>query len=230
MLPNGEETEIGEKGINLSGGQKARVSLARAAYSDAEIVLMDDSLSAVDAYVGKTLLDTLLLNGPLADKTRVLVTHALHVLDKTDYIYVMDEGAIVEQGTYAVRCALYLSALSSSLTGMGFAGPNGERPGVLTSYGGVREPREAGGRRRGSRGEEIESSGCEGVDRQRVPGQTAREDNTSVDAGGGAAHGSGVVVCVHEILQLRGRAPYVPAGPAVDHAGAGCTGCVSFLL
>ncbi len=102
MLPNGENTEIGEKGINLSGGQKARVSLARAAYSDAEIVLMDDSLSAVDSYVGKKLLDNCLLNGPLSAKTRVLVTHALHVLDKTDYIYVMDEGTVVEQGTYAV--------------------------------------------------------------------------------------------------------------------------------
>ncbi|KAI0659143.1 multidrug resistance-associated ABC transporter [Cubamyces menziesii] len=100
MLPNGEETEIGEKGINLSGGQKARVSLARAAYSGADIVLMDDSLSAVDAYVGKKLLDNCLLHGPLADKTRVLVTHALHVLDKVDYVYVMDEGVIVEQGTY----------------------------------------------------------------------------------------------------------------------------------
>lgn len=100
MLPNGDETEIGEKGINLSGGQKARVSLARAAFSGADIVLMDDSLSAVDAYVGKQLLDRCLLNGPLADKTRVLVTHALHVLDKTDYVYVMDEGVIVEQGTY----------------------------------------------------------------------------------------------------------------------------------
>ncbi|RDX54457.1 multidrug resistance-associated ABC transporter [Lentinus brumalis] len=101
MLPNGEETEIGEKGINLSGGQKARVSLARAAYSGADIVLMDDSLSAVDSHVGKKLLDGCLLHGPLANKTRVLVTHALHVLDKTDYIYVMDEGRIVEQGTYA---------------------------------------------------------------------------------------------------------------------------------
>ncbi|KAI0777639.1 multidrug resistance-associated ABC transporter [Trametes elegans] len=100
MLPNGEETEIGEKGINLSGGQKARVSLARAAYSRADIVLMDDSLSAVDAYVGKQLLERCLLNGPLADRTRVLVTHALHVLDKTDYIYVMDEGVVVEQGTF----------------------------------------------------------------------------------------------------------------------------------
>ncbi|KAI0071668.1 multidrug resistance-associated ABC transporter [Panus rudis PR-1116 ss-1] len=100
MLPNGEDTEIGEKGINLSGGQKARVSLARAAYSNADIVLMDDSLSAVDAYVGKQILENCLLDGPLADKTRVLATHSLHVLDKTDYIYVMDNGTIVEQGTY----------------------------------------------------------------------------------------------------------------------------------
>lgn len=119
MLPQGQDTEIGEKGINLSGkdflvllklasltvagGQKARVSLARAAYSGADIVLMDDSLSAVDAYVGKAILENCLLNGPLADKTRVLVTHALHVLDKADYIYVMENGAIVEQGTFPVR-------------------------------------------------------------------------------------------------------------------------------
>ncbi|KAF5310093.1 hypothetical protein D9619_010353 [Psilocybe cf. subviscida] len=100
VLPNGELTEIGEKGINLSGGQKARVSLARAAYSDSDIVLLDDPLSAVDAYVGKSILDNCLLSGPLANKTRILVTHALHVIDKTDYIYVMDNGIIVEQGTY----------------------------------------------------------------------------------------------------------------------------------
>ncbi|KAI0087237.1 multidrug resistance-associated ABC transporter [Irpex rosettiformis] len=100
MLPNGEFTEIGEKGINLSGGQKARVSLARAAYSGADIVLMDDSLSAVDAYVGKAILENCLLSGPLADKTRVLVTHSLHILDKTDYIFVMDNGVIVEQGAF----------------------------------------------------------------------------------------------------------------------------------
>lgn len=64
---------------------------------------MDDALSAVDAYVGRSILDNCLLNGPLAGKTRVLVTHALHVLDKTDYIYVMDNGVIVEQGTYTVN-------------------------------------------------------------------------------------------------------------------------------
>ncbi|KAF7982734.1 hypothetical protein HWV62_26606 [Athelia sp. TMB] len=100
MLPNGEQTEIGEKGINLSGGQKARVSLARAAYSPSEVVLMDDSLSAVDAYVGKAILDNCITSGPLANRTRILVTHALHVLDKTDYIYVIEDGAIKEEGTY----------------------------------------------------------------------------------------------------------------------------------
>lgn len=104
MLPNGVETEIGEKGINLSGGQKARVSLARSVYSDADVVLLDDPLSAVDAHVGKALLEGCLLNdGPLAGKTRVLVTHALHVLAQTDYIYVLEHGVIAEQGTYQVN-------------------------------------------------------------------------------------------------------------------------------
>ncbi|KAL0059429.1 hypothetical protein AAF712_013819 [Marasmius tenuissimus] len=100
VLPDREETEIGEKGINLSGGQKARVSLARAAYSPSDIILMDDPLSAVDSYVGKRILDNCILNGVMANRTRVLVTHALHVLDKTDYILVVDKGEIVERGTY----------------------------------------------------------------------------------------------------------------------------------
>ncbi|KAJ7658484.1 multidrug resistance-associated ABC transporter [Mycena rosella] len=100
VLPHGEETEIGEKGINLSGGQKARVSLARAAYSTSDVVLLDDPLSAVDSFVGKAILENCILHGALADRTRILVTHALHVLDKVDYIYVMDDGAIKEEGTY----------------------------------------------------------------------------------------------------------------------------------
>ncbi|KAJ7163116.1 multidrug resistance-associated ABC transporter [Mycena filopes] len=100
VLPHGEDTEIGERGINLSGGQKARVSLARAAYSSSDIVLLDDPLSAVDSFVGKAILDDCILHGPLADRTRILVTHALHVLDKADYIYVMDNGTIKEEGSY----------------------------------------------------------------------------------------------------------------------------------
>ncbi|KAJ2912814.1 hypothetical protein MD484_g7600, partial [Candolleomyces efflorescens] len=99
-LPHGELTEIGEKGINLSGGQKARVSLARAVYSGSEIVLLDDPLSAVDAHVGRYILENCLLSGPLATRTRILVTHSLHVLHKMNYIFVMDQGRIVEQGTY----------------------------------------------------------------------------------------------------------------------------------
>lgn len=76
---------------------------------------MDDSLSAVDAYVGKQILENCLLDGPLADKTRVLATHALHVLDKTDYIYVMENGMIVEQGTYQVRKMTYVDSTSINL-------------------------------------------------------------------------------------------------------------------
>ncbi|KAJ3847227.1 multidrug resistance-associated ABC transporter [Lentinula lateritia] len=103
ILPNGERTVIGERGINISGGQKARISLARAAYSGSDIVLLDDPLSAVDSHVGKDILQNCLLSGPLADKTRILVTHALHFLDKVDYIYIVEGGIIKEQGTYQVR-------------------------------------------------------------------------------------------------------------------------------
>jgi ABC-type multidrug transport system ATPase subunit len=81
---------------------QARVSLARAAYSQADVVLLDDPISAVDAYVGKRIVENCFLSGPLATRTRVLVTHALHVLDRTDYIYLMDNGRIIEQGSYAV--------------------------------------------------------------------------------------------------------------------------------
>ena len=66
-------------------------------------MILDDPLSAVDAHVGKYILDHCLLEGPLANRTRILVTHSLHVLDKVDYIYVMVNGVIIEQGTHSVR-------------------------------------------------------------------------------------------------------------------------------
>lgn len=101
ILPAGDETEIGEKGVNLSGGQKQRVSLARAVYCDRAVYLLDDPLSAVDAHVGKHIFEQVVgPQGLLKDKTRVLVTHGLSYLPQTDLILVMVEGEITEMGSY----------------------------------------------------------------------------------------------------------------------------------
>ncbi|KAI9339971.1 P-loop containing nucleoside triphosphate hydrolase protein [Obelidium mucronatum] len=99
VLQDGDQTSIGERGINLSGGQKQRVNLARLVYYNADIVLMDDPLSAVDAHVGRFLFENCIL-GALKDKTRILVTHQLHFLSRADRIVVMRDGEIVEQGAY----------------------------------------------------------------------------------------------------------------------------------
>lgn len=94
-------TEIGERGINLSGGQKQRVSLARAAYQDADIYLLDDPLSAVDAHVDQHLWTHLIgPDGLLKDKTRILVTHGIHHLENVDQIVVLKDGTISETGEY----------------------------------------------------------------------------------------------------------------------------------
>ncbi|KAM4045857.1 ATP-binding cassette sub-family C member 2-like [Anomaloglossus baeobatrachus] len=102
LLPHGDQTEIGERGVNLSGGQKQRVSLARAVYNNADIYLLDDPLSAVDVHVGKHLFDKAIgHNGLLKNKTRILVTHSLTVLPLVDLIVVMEDGRIGQVGTYA---------------------------------------------------------------------------------------------------------------------------------
>jgi ATP-binding cassette subfamily C (CFTR/MRP) protein 1 len=100
-------TVIGEKGITLSGGQRQRICIARAVYAESEIVLLDDPLSAVDAHVGHHLMEKCLLDGPLKDRTRILVTHQLDILPRADLILVMDrndsnEGFITQQGSYSV--------------------------------------------------------------------------------------------------------------------------------
>ncbi|XP_008569047.1 PREDICTED: canalicular multispecific organic anion transporter 2 [Galeopterus variegatus] len=101
MLPGGDQTEIGEKGINLSGGQRQRVSLARAVYSDADIFLLDDPLSAVDSHVAKHIFDQVIgPEGVLAGKTRVLVTHGISFLPQTDFIIVLADGQVSEMGSY----------------------------------------------------------------------------------------------------------------------------------
>uniref|UniRef100_A0A8C5FPV0 ABC-type glutathione-S-conjugate transporter n=1 Tax=Gadus morhua TaxID=8049 RepID=A0A8C5FPV0_GADMO len=101
VLPGGDMTEIGEKGINLSGGQRQRVSLARSLYSDADVYLLDDPLSAVDAHVAKHIFDNLIgPEGALKGKTRLLVTHGVSFLPQVDNILVMVDGRVTEMGSY----------------------------------------------------------------------------------------------------------------------------------
>lgn len=101
QLPDGDETVVGERGISLSGGQKARVALARAVYARADIYLMDDVLSAVDSHVGKHIIDNVLgPRGLLSTKTRILATNAVAVLRQASYITLLKDGEVTEKGTY----------------------------------------------------------------------------------------------------------------------------------
>lgn len=107
QLPDGDETVVGERGISLSGGQKARVALARAVYARADIYLMDDCLSAVDSHVGRHIIDNVLgPKGLLSSKTRILATNSIPVLVESDYICLIKEGEITERGTYRQLTAM----------------------------------------------------------------------------------------------------------------------------
>ena len=106
-LPDGDSTEVGERGISLSGGQKARLTLARAVYARADIYLLDDCLSAVDQHVGRHLIDHVFgSKGLLAGKTRILATNAIQVLQEADLVTLIRDGSIVEQGTYTKLIAM----------------------------------------------------------------------------------------------------------------------------
>ena len=93
LLSGGDMTEIGERGANLSGGQKARLAIARALYSDADIFLFDDPLSALDAYVGMNIFNNVILDY-LKGKTIIVVTHALQYISHMDRIIYMKNGEI----------------------------------------------------------------------------------------------------------------------------------------
>lgn len=101
VLPNGDATLVGEKGISLSGGQKARVSLARAIYSRADVYLLDDVLSAVDAHVGKKITNSVLApGGLLASKTLILATNSVKILKIAQQTVFLKDQLIIERGTF----------------------------------------------------------------------------------------------------------------------------------
>lgn len=95
----GDQTEIGERGINMSGGQKQRIQLARAIYQDCDVYLLDDIFSAVDAHTGSHIFEKCIIEG-LAGKTIILVTHQIEFLHAANTILVMREGRIVQSGQF----------------------------------------------------------------------------------------------------------------------------------
>ncbi|XP_044752072.1 probable multidrug resistance-associated protein lethal(2)03659 isoform X2 [Coccinella septempunctata] len=99
LLPYGDKTLVGDRGVSLSGGQRARINLARAVYKEADIYLLDDPLSAVDTHVGKELFDKC-INGYLRDKTVILITHQLQYLNDVNHIIYLDDGFIKAEGTF----------------------------------------------------------------------------------------------------------------------------------
>ncbi|GLV37821.1 uncharacterized protein CBL_06477 [Carabus blaptoides fortunei] len=99
MLPYGDQTIVGERGISLSGGQRARVNLARCIYKKADIYIMDDPLSAVDTHVGAQIFEECIM-GFLKNKIRILVTHQSQYLQRVDHMIVLEKGRVVAKGTY----------------------------------------------------------------------------------------------------------------------------------
>ncbi|XP_077946529.1 ATP-binding cassette sub-family C member 4 isoform X2 [Gasterosteus aculeatus] len=133
LLPGGDLAMVGDRGSNLSGGQKSRVSLARAVYQDADIYLLDDPLSAVDAEVGRHLFDECIC-GVLRKKPRILVTHQLQYLKAADQIVVLKQGQMVARGTYS---ELQGSGLDFTSLLKGEEGQGKERHGVTPTSGTV---------------------------------------------------------------------------------------------
>lgn len=99
LLPYGDKTIVGDRGVSLSGGQRARINLARAVYKQADIYLLDDPLSAVDTHVGKQLFDNCIA-GYLKTKTVILVTHQIQYLKEVDHIIYLEHGCIRAEGTF----------------------------------------------------------------------------------------------------------------------------------
>eukprot|EP00939_MAST-03C_sp_MAST-3C-sp1_P002690 g2690.t1 len=150
-LSDGDRTEIGERGLTLSGGQKARVALARAVYANADITILDDIFSAVDPHVATELAEKCVL-GALKDKTRILVTHAVGLLQRLDRasegrmtLVVVDEGTIKHVGSYAAIMSLGLDITSYASAGGDVKDDNENTPPAAKEIEGTDEENDAGG-------------------------------------------------------------------------------------
>uniref|UniRef100_A0A1B6DNL6 Multidrug resistance-associated protein lethal(2)03659 n=1 Tax=Clastoptera arizonana TaxID=38151 RepID=A0A1B6DNL6_9HEMI len=128
-FPRGDKTIVGERGASLSGGQKARINLARAVYKEADVYLLDDPLSAVDTHIGKQLFQNC-IKGILNNKTCILVTHQLQYLSRVDHLILLNNGCEKMQGTYQ---DLLQSDMDYAMMVMGY-GLESDKPEADQSY------------------------------------------------------------------------------------------------
>lgn len=98
QLPNGVNTKVGERGVQLSGGQRQRIGIARALYHEADILVFDEATSALDGITEKVIMDA--IHDFSGQKTIIMIAHRLKTVQKCDIIYLMDQGKIIDQGTY----------------------------------------------------------------------------------------------------------------------------------
>src|SRR5262249_9610247 len=115
-FPRGYETTVGERGITLSGGQKQRTALARAVMADAEILILDDALSAVDTYTEEEILAR--LRAVKRERTSIIVSHRISTVREADQIFVLENGRVAERGSHdqlVARGGLYATLYRKQL-------------------------------------------------------------------------------------------------------------------
>ena len=98
QLPNGVDTKVGERGVQLSGGQRQRIGIARALYHEADVLVFDEATSALDGITEKIIMEA--IHDFSGQKTIIMIAHRLKTVQKCDIIYLMDQGKIIDQGTY----------------------------------------------------------------------------------------------------------------------------------